>query len=506
MTTPRISRRAVLGLTTGAATVGAAAIVAPRLFPDTPAPTLVTGSSPAVAVKEAARTTTGRTVSRTLRASPTQIDLGGRTVQTWAFDQALPGPEIRVTAGDRLKVEVTNSLPDPTTVHWHGLALRNDMDGVPGLTQASIPPSGAMTYDFVVPDPGTYWFHPHVGVQLDTGLYAPLIVEDPAEPGSYDDEVVLVLDDWTDGWSTSPDDILAGFRENGMASMTGSMADMSTGVSPTTPLGTDTGDVVYPGHLINGKLAESPTVVRSESGNRIRFRIINAGADTAYRFAIAGHRLTVTHADGFPVDPVEVDTLILGMGERYDVTVQVNDGTYDIVSEPEGKSDPPARAVLTTTPGRLDLPSYRRPAELDGRLLTYTDLIADAAVALPDRPVDRDLTMTLQMGDGGREWLINDRIYDDRSPLSVTPGQRVRIAMKNDSTMFHPMHLHGHTFALAGATSRGPRKDTVNVAPKSEQVVEFDAVNPGQWLAHCHNAYHGELGMMTVLSYVEPSS
>ena len=151
--------------------------------------------------------------------------------------------------------------------------------------------------------------------------------------------------------------------------MTGSMADM-TGVSPTTPLGTDIGDVAYPGHLINGKLAESPTVVRAKTADRIRFRIINAGADTAYRFAISGHRLTATHADGFPVDPVEVDTLILGMGERYDVTVQVSDVTYDIVSEPKGKSDPPARAVLTTTPGRLDLPSYRRPAELDGRLLT----------------------------------------------------------------------------------------------------------------------------------------
>ena len=118
--------------------------------------------------------------------------------------------------------------------------------------------------------------------------------------------------------------------------------------------------------------------------------------------------------------------------------------------------------------------------------------------------MDRELEMTLTMGKGGREWLINGRTYADREPLDVVQGERVRLTMTNNSPMFHPMHLHGHTYALSRPDGRGPRKDTVNVLPMATTVVEFDANNPGQWLAHCHNIYHGELGMMTSVSYVGP--
>lgn len=142
----------------------------------------VESASATVADAEKARPTNGVVVSRTLRAAPSTIDLGGKTVDTWAYDQSLPGAPITVNAGDLLKVQVSNGLPDPTTIHWQGLALRNDMDGVPGLTMAEVPPGWRFGYSFVVPDPGTYWFHPHVGVQLETGRYAPLIVEDPARP------------------------------------------------------------------------------------------------------------------------------------------------------------------------------------------------------------------------------------------------------------------------------------------------------------------------------------
>lgn len=498
-----LSRRTLLavGAALGAGGVGVLAV--PQLGRSEP-PLRIGPRSAQVAAAESQRSTTGKTVVRSLRAAPTQIDLGGRTVSTAAYDGTLPGPAIRVTAGDRLQVAVTNDLPVSTTVHWHGLALRNDMDGVPTLTQQAIAAGSDFRYDFVVPDPGTYWFHPHVGVQLDTGLYAPLIVEDPNEKGAYDDEIVLVLDDWTDGWGTSPDDLLDGFAAEGMASMStmGSMDDTSSGVTAATPLGTDTGDVVYPAHLINGRLPENPEVIRRVAGQRIRLRIINAGSDTAYRFAVGGHRLTVTHTDGFPVVPVTVDTLIIGMGERYDVQLDVIDGTYPIAAEPEGKSSLGARALLTTGSGSPPPPGLR-PVELDARLLTYDDLVATEAAALGSRSVDRELSMSLTMGKGGRQWLINGKVFHDREPLSVTQGERVRLTMTNESMMFHPMHLHGHTFGVARASGAGPRKDTINVLPRSKVVVDLDADNPGRWLAHCHNVYHGELGMMTEMSYVQ---
>ena len=510
------SRRRLFGIGAVGLGLAAAAVAVPRAL-NAPRPVSPTGA--AVAAAEAARRRSGATVTRTLRAAPTTVDLGGRQVRTWAYDGAVPAPPIRVSAGDELRVSLANDLPDPTTVHWHGLALRNDMDGVPGLTMAAVAPGKAFDYTFTVPHPGTYWFHPHVGVQLDTGLYAPLIVDDPAEPGRYDEEAVLVLDDWTDGWAASPTAILDAARRNGMGGMgdtkgAGGMAGMggmggtasTSGMAgmgmatPGQPLGSDTGDVAYPAHLINGRLPSDPITITSRPGRRIRLRVINAAADTPYRFAVGGHELTVTHTDGLPVQPVVVDTLLIGMGERYDVVLTTGDGVFPVVAVAEGKDDPAGLAVLHTGPGATPA-AGTRPVELTGRLLDYTQLRATPDVQLGPVTPDRTVQMSLTMADGGRQWLINGRSYADHEPLEVASGERVRVVLSNQSMMFHPMHVHGHTFALSRPDGTGPRKDTVNVVPMRELAIDLHADNPGQWLVHCHNAYHGELGMMSTLSY-----
>lgn len=497
-----ISRRRVLQIGVAGVVAVGGGFAGFRLLDD--GPSTVGPTSAAVRSKEAARARSGKIVRRELRAAPATMDFAGRRATTWAYDNSVPGPEIRVTAGDELRLSLNNDLPDPTSVHWHGVALRNDMDGVPGLTQRAIRTGTGFDYAFTVPDPGTYWFHPHVGVQLDTGLMAPLVVEDPNEPGGYDDEVVLVLDDWTDGVGSSPKAILDRMRKMGMSSMSGmdmeGMSGMMGMPSAREPLGSDTGDVAYPFHLINGKVPDDPFVVTSKPGRRIRFRLINGGSDTAYRFAVGGHRLQVTHADGFPVRPVDVDTLILGMGERYDVTVTVGDGAFPITAVPEGKDDAPAMGVLRSAKGRT--PSAdTRPAELKRRLLTYADLVPTEAVALKARKPDRVIDMALQMAGKGRRWLIDGRTYGEHQPIRVESGERVRLRLNNKSMMFHPMHLHGHTFAVVGRGHQGFRKDTVNVLPMQKLEIDLQTDNPGQWLAHCHNVYHGELGMMTVVSY-----
>ena len=494
-----IGRRRALALGGAAVLAGGAAVTLPRWI-DRGAPPVVGPSDPVVAAVERTRGRTGQIVRRTLTPAPGRIDLGGgRVVDTWSYDGSVPGKPIEVTAGDELRVRVVNGLPEGTSVHWHGLALRNDMDGVPGLTQSAIGAGATFDYSFVVPDPGTYWFHPHSGVQPDAGLYAPLVVADPDEPGRYDDEVVLVLDDWTDGWGTSPTDLLTSFRRDGMG-MAG-MGGMDMGMpSAEEPLGGDAGDVSYPAHLINGRVPSDPVSVTSSPGRRIRFRLINAGSDTAYRFAIGGHRLSVTHTDGFPVVPVEVDAVIIGMGERYDVVVTTGDGVFPIVASPEGKEDPEARAVLRTAAG--EAPSLeRRPAELSRRVLSYDDLVAAPDVELGPGRVDRRLTMKLTMDGEGRRWLVNGRTFDDHEPLVVGSGERVRVRLQNDSSMFHPIHLHGHTFGVARPDGRGVRKDNLNVLPKESVDIDFVADNPGRWAAHCHNIYHMELGMMTSIAY-----
>jgi FtsP/CotA-like multicopper oxidase with cupredoxin domain len=156
-----------------------------------------------------------KTTELVLRPRAETIELGHRRVQTWTYGAGVPGPEIRVKQGERLRVRVDNGLPEGTTIHWHGVRVPNAMDGVPGMTQRAIAPGTSFVYDFVPPDAGTYWFHPHVGTQLDRGLYAPLVVEARSETLDYDREVVLVLDDWLDGVAGTPEQALRRLEKHG---------------------------------------------------------------------------------------------------------------------------------------------------------------------------------------------------------------------------------------------------------------------------------------------------
>ncbi|MFC0597335.1 multicopper oxidase family protein [Streptomyces palmae] len=461
-----------------------------------------------------------------LTATETRLDLGSRTVRTWAYGDELPGKEIRVTAGDTLALSLANHLPESTSVHWHGLALRNDMDGVPGVTQQPIKAGASFDYRFAVTHPGTYWLHPHSGVQQDRGLYAPLIVEDPKEPLRYDKEWVVVLDDWVDGVDGStPDAVLAelsrgmgGMDHDGMGdggmdhgghdmpgmSMT---ARRSPSPRPSGPprmmmgaksdlLGGDAGDVAYPYYLVNGRTATSPETFRAKPGDRIRIRFVNAGGDTAFRVAVGGHRMTVTHTDGFPVEHAETDALLLGMGERYDVLVTAKDGAFPLVALAEGKRSS-AMAVLRTGGGAAPKPSVR-PKELSGKLLTADRLKADASVRLSPGKPDRTVRFQLTGGMARYDWAFNQRKYDPSQRYPVRAGERVRLSFTNRTDMWHPIHLHGHTFSLGEG---GVRKDTAIVLPGRTLEVDFDADNPGLWMLHCHNVYHSESGMMTVLGY-----
>ncbi len=138
-----------------------------------------------------------------MTAQRTRVDLGGRIADTIAYNDVVPGPLLRASVGDELEVTIRNRLGHATSVHWHGLALRNDMDGASPATR-DIADGRDFTYRFSVPHPGTYWAHPHTGLDADTGLYFPVIVDDLNDPGRYDAEWVVMLDDWTDGVGPSP--------------------------------------------------------------------------------------------------------------------------------------------------------------------------------------------------------------------------------------------------------------------------------------------------------------
>jgi len=446
----------------------------------------------------------GRRADVTARytAGEMRWSIAGNDVTTWGYNELLPGPVLRATAGDLVEVTIDNRLPEATSIHWHGLAIVNAMDGVPGVTQPDIEPGAQFTYRFVVPDPGTYWFHPHHGLQLERGLYAPMIIDDPDEHVISDVEYVIVLDDWLDGTGTTPHDEYERIRAAGMEM--GDMSDMDHGSMEmaTSPLlGGDAGDAIHPYHLINGRPVEDPATLEPlpRAGDRVRLRFINASADTAYRVAVGGHRLTVTHTDGYPIEPIDVDAFLIGMGERYDVTFAVESGAWPIVALAEGK-DQRAGAIVRTSDTKAGSAVRFDATELDGSWLRYADLAAHERARL-DPPEDIfDIDVALTGGMMMTDWGIDGHAYGDHVPIELEEGRWYSLNITNYTTMWHPIHVHGHTPQL-GRTGGGVRKDTVNILPGVTTELVFQATNPGQWMLHCHNAYHLESGMATLLRY-----
>lgn len=507
-----------------------------------------TASSPmaaAIDAAEAARPHSGRTVTASLTPQPAKIDIGGRIVDTLAYGDTIPGPLLRATVGDEVVVSVSNKLDRPTSVHWHGIALRNDMDGAEPATP-NIPAGQDFTYRFSVPNSGTYWAHPHTGLDADKGLYLPFIIDDPTDLGRYDTEWIVVLDDWTDGVGKSPQQLYdalvnkppvpatpATTTPATTSPTTTTSAPETTGRTPTTIsgsapsssagttspmpgmpgmpgmgevgksdlLGGDAGDIAYPYYLINGRIPEAATTFNAKPGQRIRIRIINTASDTAFRVALAGHSMTVTHTDGFPVIPEQVDALLVGMAERYDVVVTAADGVFPLVASAEGKNAV-ARALLVTGKGSPPDPQFR-PGELTRRVGTVEMFTAVTAANLGRADPRLDLPVVLGGTMAKYDWTINGEPYSRTKPLQVHEGEHATLTFDNTTMMWHPIHLHGHTFQVIRPDGAlGARKDTVIVLPNQKLRAVLVADNPGTWVMHCHNTYHQEAGMQTRIDYV----
>ncbi|WP_394346459.1 multicopper oxidase family protein [Haloarcula amylovorans] len=424
--------------------------------------------------------------SRSLTAGPGTIQPAPDTSTTnWMYEGQFPGPELRVQEGDVLSVELTNDLQEETTIHWHGIPVPNPVDGVPNVTQDPIAPGDTFTYTFRAEPAGTYFYHSHVGLQLDRGLLGPLIVEEREPHVEYDREYVVVLDDYLPGDPRPPSDGGRGGSGRGGGMGGGGMM----------------GDVrpPYEGLLINGRLPENPPTFDVTEGERVRFRFVNAASATVFGVRIAGHEMTVTHTDGQPVNPVDVDSFVFGAGERYDAVVEAeNPGRWFIQADALDGNEPSARAVVEyESAGGSGAP--QSPSSPSNRL-QYGDLRAISSLDGVSGSPDRTFDLTLSRGGGqSYTWTIDGQAYPDADPLQIRPGEHVRIRMTNQSPVVHPMHLHGHFFRVGNAI-----KDTVMVPGHRGRVtLDFHADNPGRWLFHCHNLYHLDAGMARVVKYVE---
>ena len=315
------------------------------------------------------------------------VAIGGRAGHAVTINGTLPGPLLRFREGEKITLRVRNTLEEDTSIHWHGLLVPFYMDGVPGVSFPGIKPGETFTFEYAVPQYGTYWYHSHSGLQEQSGHYGPLII-DPAgaDPVQYDREYVLVLSDWSflhphqvfarlkknndvyNFQQRTARDFLKDAKANGLGP---TLADRATwGCMRMTP--TDIADVtgaVYT-YLINGHSTADNWSAVFDVGERVRLRIINASAMTIFNFRIPGLPMTVVAADGLNVQPVETDEFQIGVAETYDVIVEPKRArAFPIVAE---AIDRYGLVVATFAPE----PDMRATAPLlrERPLLTHKDM------------------------------------------------------------------------------------------------------------------------------------
>ena len=487
------SRRALLGV--GTSTLATAVLAS--CTKSEVSPTQTAKLQDAIDLVESNRYSSGISRRFDLLANTATLSALGTSITTSVFGDQIVGPEIRAGYGDQMSVITDNKLSNPTSVHFHGLALRNNADGVPMLTQDDIPTGTQFDQSFKAPHPGTYWYHSHTGLQQDEGMMGPLVIDDPNEPLSYDEEWIVFIDDWSVGFGNTPEQNLEWLKENSSAGH-GGMGMMGGGSSGDFGLGAS--DLQYPHFLINGKFPDNPEQKTFKPGTRVRLRIINGGSDTAFAVYLENHDLEIVASDGFATVPKTGAAVLLGMGERYDALVTIGEGGGNLVAVPVGKEGPPAIASLGTGMG---FPEFRG-ASLPASPIQASQLQAAAGFAIDREPAYK-FDLSLQGSMSGYNWAINGASDYFSKALSVKQGDTFILRFTNNSMMFHPMHLHGHTFQVTASNgsyiTNGPRKDTLIVKPMEIAEVLVHADNPGLWALHCHNSYHMEAGMMTSLQY-----
>jgi len=451
----------------------------------------------------------------------------------FGYGGQLIGPTIRVKEGERLNLTVENNLKVPTIIHWHGMHQPGSwtMDGVEGVSGPAIPPGESFTYDFTATPGGTHWYHSHAGVQYSDGLFGPLIVEEETPIARYDREQILLINDWDHEWA---DQLWKRLSTQGMGAMdsdgmaSGGMGAMGSGAmggaagERTKPHATrgldqgfasqwgsptlDWGDVPFTSGLVNGKgrAAGRNTPLEQvliRDGEVLRLRLINGGATYSLRFQIDNHPLTVIASDGQPMKPVTVDNLVIGVGERYDVLIHGKGSGSHWIRAITGQHKTIKAVLRYGEQGPIEpAPS----AEAWGpALLLPSQMRSPKPVNLTNVPY-REIEMLLEGPAPVYRWSVNGQYYPNTTPIKIAKDEMIRMRFRNPTNMEHPFHIHGHSFYILGGPDElnlvdPPYKDTVNIWPHSDLVIQWKANNPGHWIFHCHVEWHLAGGMASLL-------
>ena len=483
------------------------------------------------------------------------VNITGNFVKKIAINGTIPGPILRFVEGEEVEINVINNLDEDTSIHWHGILLPGEMDGVPGLNGfPGIKPGETFTYRFKIRQTGTYWYHSHSKGQEQDGEFGALIIDfKDADPVKFDRDYVVLLSDFHE---ENASNILAnlkmsseyyqyarrtltdffysvekhGFRrawENAL--MWGKMRMLPT----------DLADVTGYIFLTNGKTSEQNWTGLFKLGERIRLRFINGSAMSFFDVRIPGLEMHVVSSDGQNIEPIIVDEFRFGVAETYDVIViPQEEKAYTIVAEPIDRTG----FALSTLSPRLglkgEIPVQRERALLtmkdmgmnhemkheepmdhanhemkheepmksgwaktgsskESKNLNYSDL-RYLGIQKDTRKPDREIVVRLGGNMERYIWTLNEKKFRDSEPINLKYGERVRLKFINDTMMAHPMHLHGMFFQLENGQplEKLPNKNVVIVAPGDSYSVLLSANEPGEWAFHCHLLYHMMAGMM----------
>ncbi len=414
-----------------------------------------------------------------LIAAPASLALAGaQPLNVWAYNGQVPGPTLRIRLGDTLRVRFTNRLPQATTIHWHGVRVPNEMDGVPWVTQPPVEPGGTFTYEFTPKDAGTFWFHPHLrsSEQVERGLFGALIVEDRAPPPFSRDELWVL------------DDVLLG-PDGQIAPAFNTRHDLAHDGR--------WGNVV----LVNGKREANLTV---EPGERLRFRLLNVANGRVFAPDFAPLEAKIIAVDGlYTARPIDAAGFEIAPGNRIDLDIVVPAamaGRRIVVSDRFTRRPFPLGEIVVADSGSGDTPRFASPARVDMPDGSFT----------AEEPVRANFSLNARAGGPlGIEWTINGdaMVHSEHASHAATYslplGERSRIRFTNESYRLHPMHLHGMFFrviARNGVAADEPfTRDTVLVHPQETVDVSVVPRDPGLWMAHCHVLEHAEAGMMTLV-------
>ncbi len=387
----------------------------------------------------------------------------GKETDVLSYNNQIPGPLITGKVGETIEVNVRNNLDEPTTVHWHGLQIKNIMDGVPQVTQNPINPGDSFNYQIELRNPGLYWYHSHVDAhkQVESGLQGGILVRDVNEP-EFNDEAILILDDILLG----NDNQLRNFDLGRMHGRFGNIL------------------------LVNGKI--NPTI--ELNGGKVRLRIVNTANARSFNLNFENEQATVIGEDIGRVEPYEVSILTIHPGERYDLMMDI-----------EHAKEISMRHLSSRGSSSLATFDFREPNKVKDINIDYNFEVPFLIEEM--RKKEPDINMDLRgFVNEKREliWSINEKYFPDTTEVfSVQEGETIKIRIRNTQGQPHPMHLHGQKFIVLSRNGilqdHFGWKDTVMVNGNEFVDLVFIAEEKGDWVFHCHILEHAEAGMLSIL-------